>query len=108
VPDRGAGTSCNLAEYAGLVATLRYLREAGLSDERILIIGDSQLVIKQAFEHWQVRTGCYVGLARLAKMLLTHFPHVEGKWVPRESNSVADALAKAALKQALARASCMN
>jgi ribonuclease HI len=41
VPDRGAGTSCNLAEYAGLIAVLRYLLESGLSGERIVIIGDS-------------------------------------------------------------------
>jgi ribonuclease HI len=99
VPDQGNGTSNNLAEYAGLVAVLRYLREAGLSDERILILGDSQLVIKQMFGSLGIKRGCYVPLARLAKMLLTHFPHIKGKWVPRESNTAADALSKTAWQE---------
>ena len=42
--DRGAGTSNNLAEYAGLIAVLRYLLGAGLQRERIVVKGDSQSV----------------------------------------------------------------
>jgi ribonuclease HI len=97
VPDRGAGTSCNLAEYAGLVAVLRYLLAAGLNRERIVVIGDSQLVIRQMFGRWRIKSGCYVELAREAKRLLMQFPHIEGRWVPRARNSTADALSKAAL-----------
>jgi ribonuclease HI len=97
VPDRGAGTSCNLAEYAGLVAVLRYLLDAGLSEERIVIIGDSQLVIRQMFGRWRIKRGCYVALAHEAKNLLWQFPRIEGRWVPRERNGTADALSKAAL-----------
>jgi ribonuclease HI len=97
VPNRGAGTSCNLAEYAGLVAVLRYLLAAGLSDERIVVIGDSQLVIRQMFGNWRIKRGCYTALAREAQNLLIQFPRIEGKWVPRDRNGVADALSKAAL-----------
>jgi ribonuclease HI len=96
VPDRGAGTSCNLAEYAALITVLRYLLDAGLSGERIVVVGDSMLVIKQMFGRWRVKRGCYVELARQAKMLLAQFPHIEGRWVPRERNTVADGLSKAA------------
>jgi ribonuclease HI len=99
VPDRGAGTSNNLAEYAALVAVLRYLLGAGLSGERIVVIGDSQLVIRQMFgqRRWRIKAGCYVELAHEAMRLLAQFPYIEGKWVPRASNTTADALSKAAL-----------
>jgi ribonuclease HI len=97
VPDRGAGTSNNLAEYAGLVAVLRYLLDTGLSGERILIIGDSQLVIRQMFGRWRIKRGRYAEVAHEAKNLLAQFPRIEGKWVPRQRNTTADALSKAAL-----------
>ena len=74
----------------------RYLLAEGLSDERIVVIGDSLLVIRQMFGHWRIKAGCYVGLAREAKSLLALFPRITGRWVPRERNSVADGLAKAA------------
>jgi hypothetical protein len=51
------------------------------------------------FGRWRVKRGCYVELAREAKSLLVQFPYIEGKWVPRERNSVADGLSKAALTQ---------
>jgi ribonuclease HI len=96
VPDRGKGTSCNFAEYAGLIAALRYLLDAGLNRERVLVHGDSQLVIKQMFGHWRIKGGCYADLAREAKTFLARFPNVTGKWVPRHRNSIADKLSKAA------------
>jgi len=74
VPDRGAGTSNNLAEYAGLIAVLRHLIDVGLQQERIVVIGDSRLVINQMFGSWQVKRGCYVDLAYEAKALLAQFP----------------------------------
>jgi ribonuclease HI len=97
VPDRGGGTSSNFAEYAGLIAVLRYLIDAGLSGERVIVTGDSKLVINQMFGRWHVKRGCYVDLAHEAKALLARFPCIEGKWVPRHRNSVADELSKAAL-----------
>jgi ribonuclease HI len=96
VPDRGKGTSCNFAEYAGLIAALRYLLDAGLSRERVLVHGDSQLVINQMFGRWRIKGGCYADLAREAKRFLAQFPNVTGKWVPRHRNSIADELSKAA------------
>jgi ribonuclease HI len=66
-PDRGKGTSCNFAEYAGLIAALRYLLDAGLNRERVLVHGDSQLVINQMFGRWRIKGGGYADLAREAK-----------------------------------------
>jgi ribonuclease HI len=97
VPDPGAGTSSNVAEYAKLIAVLRYLLAEGLSDECILIHGDSQLVIRQMFGRWRIKHGCYVRLACEAENLLAQFPYIQGCWTRRENNTAADALAKAAL-----------
>jgi ribonuclease HI len=99
VADRGAGMmmTCNVAEYSGLVALLRWLLAAGLSDQRIRVIGDSKLVIKQAFGNWRIKRGHYTVLAHEAQNLLLQFPRITGRWVPRERNTTADALSKAAL-----------
>jgi ribonuclease HI len=79
VPDRCAGTSNNLAEYAALIAVLRHLIDAELQQECIVVIGDSQLVINQMFGSWKIKRGCYVELAHEAKALLAQFPRIEGK-----------------------------
>jgi ribonuclease HI len=84
-----------LAEYAGLIAALRYLLDAGLNRERVLVHGDSQLVINQMFGRWRIKGGCYADLAREAKTFLAQFPNVTGKWVPRHRNSIADELSRA-------------
>ncbi len=94
VPSNGKIMSCNVAEYAGLAAALRHLIDAGLRNKPIVILGDSQLVIKQMFGHWKIRDGCYVDMARQTKQLLTHFPDIRGQWVPRHRNAAADALSK--------------
>jgi ribonuclease HI len=95
VSNNGKGVSCNVAEYAGLAAALRHLIDAGLRNQPILILGDSQLVIKQMFGHWKIKGGCYADLARETKGLLTRFPNIRGQWVPRHRNAVADALSRA-------------
>jgi hypothetical protein len=53
--------------HAGLIAALRYLLDAGLNRERVLVHGDSQLVINQMFGRWRIKGGCYADLAREAK-----------------------------------------
>lgn len=97
VPDRGAGTSNNLAEYAALIAVLRHLIDVELHHEGIVVIGDSRLVINQMFGSWKIRRDCYVELAHEAKALLAQFPRIEGRWVPRDRNTVANELSKAAI-----------
>jgi ribonuclease HI len=90
---KGSG-SCNVAEYAALVAVLRYLLARDLSQYRIVIRGDSQLVIRQMFGNWQIKDGRYVEYAKEAKKLLQQFPRITGKWVPRRYNYHADRLAR--------------
>jgi ribonuclease HI len=92
VTDHGPGLTCNVAEYSGLLLVLNYLLDHDLNRERILIVGDSMLVIKQAFGRWRIKRGAYVELAHEAKRLLRQFPNVTGKWVPRERNTTAESL----------------
>jgi ribonuclease HI len=88
----------NIAEYAGLKAGLEYLIENKLTDEMLIVSGDSKLVLEQMFGTWQIRKGAYVKIAKETARLLTRFRHVMHEWVPREKNIVADALSMAALE----------
>jgi ribonuclease HI len=93
-------TSNNVAEYSGFIAILEYCLEQGWAGEKILIRGDSNLVIQQCFGTWKIRKGYYVPLAHKAIKLLRKFRRVTGEWIPREKNSIADELSKAELIKA--------
>jgi ribonuclease HI len=98
IPEEWSGqTSSNLAEYLALAAALRWLLEAGRQDRDIEIHGDSQLVINQMFGNWRIKTGAYVPIANEAKGLLKQFSCIQGRWIPRDANQVADDLSKAEL-----------
>lgn len=87
-------TSCNVAEYLGLIAVLEWLLANGHASESVIIRGDSKLVIAQCFEGWKPKRGIYFTHALKAKELLQQLPHVSGKWIPREKNTIADKLSK--------------
>jgi ribonuclease HI len=91
-------TSNNVAEYCGLIAILEYLIHLGAQHEPIMVYGDSNLVIQQMFGSWKINEGAYVPYARKAKALRQVFTNLSGQWIPREENTVADALSKAPLK----------
>ena len=91
--------SCNVAEYCGLIAVLQYLLHIGAQNERIMVYGDSQLVIQQMFGQWKIKSGIYVPYALKAKELRQTFSNLSGQWIPREQNTIADALSKAPLQQ---------
>jgi ribonuclease HI len=88
----------NVAEYKGLIIALDWLRAEGLEQERILIRGDSKLVIRQCFGHWGIKSGPYVPFAKAAKAQLTRFTATKGLWIPREENREADALSTRGVK----------
>jgi ribonuclease HI len=100
-------TSNNVAEYAGFLAILEYLLEKKLNNEEIQIYGDSMLVLCQMLmddpqwhKRWKIKDGFYVPLALQAQKLLELFPKIQGEWIPREKNSLADELSKAELIKA--------
>lgn|SRR3990167_4974777 len=90
----GANSSNNVAEYSGFIAGLNFLLEKGLNKERILIRGDSNLVIQQQFGTWKIKKGIYLPLAYKAKKLIKKFRMIAGEWIPREENGICDCLSK--------------
>jgi ribonuclease HI len=89
--------SNNVAEYAGLIAVLRFLLDANLQHHEIVVYSDAQLVIKQMFGRWRIKRGRYVAFAREAKSLLSRLSDISGYWVPRHRNRMADQLARLGL-----------
>ena len=85
----------NTAEYEGLLAGLRIAADLGI--KKLLIRGDSQLVVKQVNKDYQSPLmEAYVDEVR---KLEERFDGLQAKHVPRAENSIADDLSKhAALK----------
>jgi len=109
VPMRGREkeTSNNVAEYSAFLSLLHYLLDHKLNEEKIIVYGDSMLVLCQMLmdhpewhKRYRIKRGFYVGLALQAQMLMWRFPKMEGHWIPREKNTIADELSKAELIRA--------
>src|SRR6056297_2903305 len=85
-------TSNNVAEYGAVITGLTWLIEQQLQDEKIVVIGDSKLVISQMFRHWRIKQGSYVKYGLYCKKLVQQFSDIRGKLIPRALNSKADSL----------------
>jgi ribonuclease HI len=97
-PDKTS--SSNLAEYAALLAALCWLLDSGHRDRQIEILSDSKMLVEQMCGRWQIGRGHYIKAALEAHKLAAGFPDLTFRWIPRERNSRADALSKAALIKA--------
>ena len=89
---QGRGMTNNVAEYEGLKAAALWLVDEGIED-KIVIKGDSELVIKQMKGQYKVSSATSKKYVPEIKKLL------EGKdvsfaWVPREENEEADKLSR--------------
>jgi ribonuclease HI len=89
--------SNHVAEYLGLNAALDWLMANGLTDQPILVKGDSQLVINQCLGKWQIKGGLYAEYARAACAKLPRFPSIRLEWIRRSENALADKLSKSHL-----------
>lgn len=96
----------NLAEWAGLKAALGYLLglNGELKGDKILIFGDSQLVIRQLTGRWRVKAKhLEIFKSECLELLeLIGLPW-EARWIPRCENAEADALAEQATRNVLLR-----
>ena len=88
-------TTNNVAEYRGLIAGLRAAQELGAIDVEVRM--DSKLVVEQMSGRWQVKHPAIQPLAREAAELVAEIGQVAFRWVPRERNRRADALANQAM-----------
>lgn len=89
--------SNNVAEYIGLITILDYLIANCLQEKRIVIYGDSNLVIMQMNGFWKIREGRYVEYAKEAQEKLAGFTNTKLFWIPREHNQKADELSKSCM-----------
>ena len=89
----GPGMTNNLAEWAAVEEGVRRFREMGLNG-RLVIRGDSQLVVKQLGGEWQCKKPHLAAARDRALALLGGIDWVV-LWVPREENELADELSKA-------------
>lgn len=85
--------SSNAAEYSSLLDALEYLDGVELIYDRLLIVGDSKLVINQISGFWKINKGLYVDVA---KKVLNNLENRKGnwscKWTSRDNNQEADEL----------------
>lgn len=91
---KGEGMSNNYAEYSGFLRALEFLKDRNLNRERILVEGDSKLVIEQMSGNWKIKHGFYKTIALKAQKLLKDFPNIIFQWIPRDKNEQCDKLAK--------------
>jgi probable phosphoglycerate mutase len=93
----------NAAEYQGLIAGLRAATELGAREVSVRM--DSKLVVEQMSGRWQIRHPALRPLAAQAAALVAGFDTVNFIWIPRERNTLADALANTAMDDGAAASS---
>ena len=88
----GRGMTNNVAEYEALLAAARWLVDEGI-EEKIIIKGDSELVIKQMRGEYRVASATSKMYVPEIKRLLQG-KDVSFSWLPREENEEADQLSR--------------
>nr|AAT85251.1 putative polyprotein [Oryza sativa Japonica Group] len=88
----------NMAEYEGLLAGLRVA--AGLGIRRLLVLGNSQLVVNQVCKEYRCSDPQMDAYVRQVRRMERHFDGIELRHVPRQDNAVADELSRLASSRA--------
>ena len=95
----GEDKTNNEAEYEGLILGVQYLTIQHQQDKRILIQGDSKLVINHMQGTWKCTHKNLKPLHDRAQQLLAEFKDVIFNWIPREQNIRADRLSNDAMNE---------
>ena len=88
----------NVAEYTALIIGLEEARRHGVQDLEIRM--DSKLVVEQMNGKWKMKAAHLRPLFLEAGALLASFPKRLIRHIPREQNTIADALANRAIDEA--------
>jgi len=91
----------NVAEYTGIIKALEWLLENNFHNQKIMISGDSQLVINQLRRNWKVKALTIVPLYLKTKSLISKFKDITIEWISRQKNEKADKLTNNAYHDAL-------
>ena len=95
----GAGMTNNVAEYSAAINAIKWLREQGLTDEKAVLLSDSQLLIFQLQGRYSVKSNRLRPLYDRLTKDLKAFRKIDFHWIPREENEEADALSRQAYWQ---------
>nr|ABG66061.1 retrotransposon protein, putative, unclassified [Oryza sativa Japonica Group] len=87
-----------MAEYEGLLAGLR--AAAGMGIHRLLVLGDSQLVVNQVSKEYQCTDPQMDAYVREVRRMERHFDGLKLRHVPQRDNTVADELSRVASARA--------
>jgi ribonuclease HI len=93
----------NVAEYTGIIKALEWLLEKDNynNNQKIIVRGDSQLVISQLNGKYKVRAVKIIPLYQKVKSLLSKFKDIKIEWIPRDNNKEADKLSNKAYQEIL-------
>lgn len=86
----------NVAEYAGVIAVLRFLLSEGV--QCATVYGDSRMVVQQLNGQIKAKRGIYLPQYREARELRLKLPDVRLVWISRGQNTEADVLSKEPLR----------
>ena len=85
----------NVAEYRALITAMEEARKLGA--KRVVIRGDSELIIKQMRGEYRVKNPDMKALYDEAQSLITEFEHAKIEHNLRDKNELADSLANLAM-----------
>ena len=94
-------SSNNVAEYTAMIKALEFLVNHHLTDEEVIVKGDSQLTIRQMLGLYNVNAPRIIPLYKKAKELASQFRKIKFIWIPREENEEADELSHIAYDEYL-------
>jgi ribonuclease HI len=89
----------NVAEYTALIRALEWLLANNYENKKILVRGDSQLVIRQIEGNFKVKAPNIIPLYRKVMSLISKFKHIQFELIPREENKKADRLSNLAYEE---------
>ncbi len=90
-------TTNNIAEYSAAIIGLE--RAVTLGADRVKLLADSELLVKQVNGQYKVKNAGLEPLHRKVKELIARIGSVEVQYIPRERNKEADALANKAIDE---------
>lgn len=89
-----AHMSNNVAEYGAVLSALLWLSKQGMTQEEVMVMSDSQLVVRQLEGRWQCAHPVLRRIKLRIETVAQAFTRVAYLWVPREHNREADAMSK--------------
>ena len=99
---KGRGMTNNLAEWTGAVNSLKIIEKEAYPRDKIRLIGDSQLVIRQLSGKYNVYARNLIPLYREAIQIITTLKannvYISFEHVSRDKNRIADELSQMAAK----------